>query len=103
MYAGTLLCESDTCARAQTLDSVHPASNAALTSPEYASTRGVESSDALRLMGFSHASFQKIRHPAWHPPCACPSQRVWRWTARATRRPRVGKTVSQVLCARLWT
>ncbi len=72
-------------------------------SPEWASTRGAASPDELQLIGFSHASFQKIMHPAWHPPCACPSQRVSRWTAALTRRPRTGKTVSQVLCARLYT
>src|ERR1035437_4602309 len=86
-------------ARAQTSDSFAPTDWAA-ESLDSVSTRKRALSGEL-LLGFSHSSFQKIKQPAWHPPCACPSQRVSRWTARSTRRPRVGKTVSHVLCARL--
>jgi len=44
---------------------------------------------------------QKIKHPAWHPPWANPSQRVSKWIARSTLRPRIENTVSHVLWARL--
>src|ERR1700683_3410589 len=60
-----------------------------------------ERPDEFPSTGLSQASFQKIMQPAWHPPCALPSHRVSRWTARSTRRPRTGKTVSQVLWALL--
>src|ERR1700678_3668805 len=104
LYVGTSGSESVVCVRASTTASVQPAPPA-VPEERFSGRKPPEAacSGEFLLTGLSHASFQKIRQPAWHPPCAEPSQRVSRWTASATRRPRTGKTVSQVLCARLYT
>src|ERR1700740_3170515 len=102
LYVGTSGSESTVCERASTIASVQPGPPAASVQ-RFSGCRAPEAacSGAFLLTGLSHASFQKIKQPAWHPPCAEPSQRVSRCTASATLRPRTGKTVSQVLCARL--
>src|SRR5205823_10758365 len=99
-YVGVPSFGSGACDLARTSTSVQPAPDVARAPWLDPSIPLAPLPDELPI-GFSHASFQKIRHPAWHPPCAAPSQRVFKWTARSTRRPRAGLIVSQVLCARL--
>src|SRR5438552_12473725 len=100
LYVGPSPLASDICVCAETSASEHT-----LPFPLLSSTRLAEPvcSDESEPTGFSHCVFQNSRHPAWHPPWACPSHRVSKWTVWSTRRERIGKTVSQVLWARLET